>query len=174
MMNVKPLPAILILALISIMLLVVAAVSQKDEVEVTESTEPNEPSSILEIGTEIWACTLCGKIYHNYKEIIEHPCETKEEWKISYDEPEPNEPKVFQRGDIKITCTMYGCDGTCIICKPPESKESVKYSLPIPTWPDYIELEKDLIVDISNRARKPTDKTWTFVKGTKIYFKDDD
>lgn len=42
--------------------------------------EPNEPEpeSILEIGTGIWTCTICGKINHNYKEIIEHPCEPNE------------------------------------------------------------------------------------------------
>lgn len=57
---------------------------------------------------------------------------------------------------------------------PNEPNGPMKYSLPIPTWPDYIELERDLVIDISNRERKPANKMWTFVKGTRIYFKEDD
>ncbi len=54
----------------------------------------------------------------------------------------------------------------------PEPNEPMKYSLPIPTWPEYIELEKDLVIDITGRDEEPGIKKWWFGKGTKIYFKD--
>lgn len=46
----------------------------------------------------------------------------------------------------------------------------------IPTWPDYIELEKDLIIDLSHK-NDPNNPTihyhdYVIVKGTRIYFKD--
>ncbi len=47
----------------------------------------------------------------------------------------------------------------------PPTKVSLDF---IPTWPDYIELDKDLMFD------KPgTERRWWLPKGTKIYFSDD-
>ena len=49
-----------------------------------------------------------------------------------------------------------------------EPNEPMKYSLPIPTWPDYIELEKDLFI-----VHYDNDDVWRrYPKGTKIYFKE--
>ena len=64
----------------------------------------------------------------------------------------------------------------------PEPNEPMKYSLPIPTWPDYIELEKDLILRfdfpepnnlLMKLIHEPTAYK-IFSKGTKIYFKEDE
>ena len=105
---------------------------------------------------------------------------------VDYDwEPEPKEPeqvRVFlphHRG-----CEHHGefdaiycpkCDGKpestsswVYIADPNEPK---KISLDfIPTWPDYIELEKTLYVEYKTIG---THK-WSFPKGTKIYFKEDE
>jgi len=60
----------------------------------------------------------------------------------------------------------------------PNEPEPKKYSLPIPTWPDYIELPKTLHLYWEDPNPDPnrlfnTDSEWVIGKGTKIYFKDD-
>ncbi len=91
---------------------------------------------------------------------------------------EPNEPilgltKCFERllGQVD---SLIDIVGVCLerIEKLEEPNEPMKYSLPIPTWPEYIELEKDLVIDITGRDEEPGIKKWWFGKGTKIYFKD--
>lgn len=58
--------------------------------------------------------------------------------------------------------------------------EPMKYSLPIPTWPDYIELEKDLVLRYDfPEPNNPLlihipSEFWIIGKGTKIYFKEDE
>ena len=71
---------------------------------------------------------------------------------------EPNEPEYSITGWITI----------------PDPNEPVKVSLDfIPTWPDYIELEKDLVIDfIEPNSPYETKWDWIFPKGTKIYFND--
>ena len=45
----------------------------------------------------------------------------------------------------------------------------LKLEMIIPTWPDYIELERDLYLGDSQFA----DSEYYVIKGSKIYFKDD-
>lgn len=82
--------------------------------------------------------------------------------------PEPNEPKLNA-----ITKLAYTDEPKFLIWNKEIKKwewKPLKYSLPIPTWPDYIELEKDLYIVTAES------NTW-FIwlnKGTKIYFKEDE
>lgn len=113
-----------------------------------------------------------------------------DEWKSTSrtKEPEPNE---LCKHENRITCTVGGCGcWTCMDCperSPPDRPETLYnfevvpepevsvdiYNLLlklIPTWPDYIKLEKDLL------ATYPNFEGHTVInllpKGTKIYFKD--
>lgn len=56
-----------------------------------------------------------------------------------------------------------------------EPNEPMKYSLPIPTWPDYIELEKELEIELPYKIwyGRMAFENFIFPKGTKIYFKED-
>lgn len=105
---------------------------------------------------------------------------------------EPNEPECKHESGFN-SCLVYGCDckPTCAICgeeiksydigdpdavlhyHEPEP-EPKKYSFPsgfIPTWPDYIELEKDLVIDIPVDFGDIKTFGYRLIKGTKIYFK---
>lgn len=96
---------------------------------------------------EIIFKTLC-KAY-NIREV--------EDWPVRFEEPnEPNEPiltkgytfNIWEPNDINIVSLDF-----------------------IPTWPDYIELEKDLIVDPAD-----PNENWfcIYPKGTKIYFQENE
>ena len=93
------------------------------------------------------------------------------------DEPEPNEPeepRYYHPLDPRAyTCPKCydGAKGT--LCpghyEPNETNKPLDF---IPTWPEYIELEKDVIASHLN------EQGWTVInllpKGTKIYFKEDE
>lgn len=115
-----------------------------------EKAEANEPAANWVEAVERWPDAQ-GYITDNFGRTT--PMST-------FVASEPNEPN--ESGYI----TIY------------EPNESVKYSLPIPTWPDYIELDKDLILrhdypEPNNplEVYTPNNK-WIISKGTKIYFKD--
>lgn len=109
--------------------------------------EPNEP-----IKLEIWTCNNpdCDRSFSKMGELLLHHCVITG----------PNEPLAnwYDRGTFVIT--------------PEPNESSMRYSFPIPTWPDYIELEKDLWIDCIDGPRDPNDY-YIITKGTKIYFKDD-
>lgn len=112
-------------------------------------------------------------------------------WTLGEEKVEPNEPKVkfisfaIDRdfpvlGDpIPIPVYEYE-DGSRLNLyrEPNEPKEPMKYSLPIPTWPDFIKLDRDLILrydypEPNNPMLIHTpSETRTISKGTKIYFKE--
>lgn len=91
----------------------------------------------------------------------------------------PEESEItIETGEARI---IYG-DPWSELEIEPEPNEPMKYSLPIPTWPDYIELEKDLILRfdypepnnlLMKLIHEPTAYR-IFSKGTKIYFKGDE
>jgi len=111
------------------------------------------------IGVYCPKCDPKGKYASRTDDVTEicSSCGSDRTWKYVYEDwqTEPNEPDDFAltydatRGALGISLDF------------------------IPTWPDFIELDKDLVFDISNRVRDPSDQTWTFVKGTRIYFKED-
>lgn len=145
--------------------------------------EPNEPNDVI---------ILKGK----------RRAWQEEGWNRIEFTPEPNE--LGCKHENRITCAVYGCGcWSCIDCperspidrpeltlnitepNEPETTnwiyiadldEPKKVSLDfIPTWPDYIELEKDLVIE--NFLNYKFDGTrvyrlFTLRKGTKIYFKD--
>ena len=76
-------------------------------------------------------------------------------------EPEPNEPECITEG---YTFHIWEPNDINVV--------SLDF---IPTWPDYIELEKDLVFESFIRYEfdgTRWDKVFTWPKGTKIYFKD--
>ena len=80
------------------------------------------------------------------------------------DKPEPDEPKCKGHG---VTAIYYPeCHG--------DPNEPMKVSLDfVSTWPDYIELEKDLVIDIITYDKDVN--RWpdrVIPKGTKIYLKE--
>ena len=98
-------------------------------------------------------------------------------------EPEPNEPELTYTAEEldeiykdepslgRLVKDLYGVGEGRLLWK----KDLHKI---IPTWPDYIELDKELMIKLPERPnlfqgafRK---EQYRFPKGTKIYFKDDD
>jgi len=102
----------------------------------------------------------------------------------------PNEPECEHT--VISSCLVYGCDcRTCANCGKRLSDWQESYMPPdvpdelfkigimkhIPIWPDYIELEKELCIDMPYSVRigigYGKTETWRFPKGTRIYFKED-
>lgn len=116
-----------------------------------------------------------------------------EEFDIVIEKKEPSEPTAWDdlgemdepgcKHEITIACAVSGCECiTCFECGK-QLTEPIHDLLPIanhidsvdilsliPTWPDYIELEKELRIDLPDN--KTMSAGWWFPKGTKIYFKD--
>jgi len=101
--------------------------------------------------------------------------------------PEPNEPKYYNfqatiSRDIPpdTALVLWVSPGSKFHKAIEEQPEPMKYSLPIPTWPDYIELDKDLVIESPpimfyiGGTEIPWECIETISKGTKIYFKEDD
>ena len=159
--------------------------------EKAEATEPNEPHD---------AMTICDKCPHFGWSEEPKPNEPKLTYTIEeldeiykdepalgklakrlwgFGEPEPNEP---EESELHIICDCgmkYDIRGKELCYKSrytflTDFVKAINPKSKIPTWPEYIELEKDLYIDISSRVRDPEKgRTWNLVKGTKIYFKDD-
>lgn len=114
-------------------------------IEKNEPNEPNEPNEEILICPDHYKryCKICESVYYKAGWIIP--------FKGSYlynqalkEKPEPNEPLKMTFGGDNMTWS-------------------------IPTWPEYIELDKDLwVVDETEYGI-----LMRFVKGTKIYFKDE-
>lgn len=93
---------------------------------------------------------------------------------------EPNELEYTAKDEpalgrlAKDLCGV-GTAWYCSVCKKTYSNEHFCLMPYIPTWPDYIELEKDLvIISPDSTPDDPGENdSWviTFNKGTKIYFK---
>ena len=109
---------------------------------------------------EIWSCDIDsnGNVYVP-SEWVSEPNEPE------YTESELEEIYKDEPALGKLAKYLYGY-GT-----PPTAHYDITHF--IPTWPDYIELEKDLI--IHRPGSKENDYyVWFFNKGTKIYFKDEE
>lgn len=84
---------------------------------------------------------------------------------------EPNSCAAFRLVNSKEVSEPNELEGSGFHIWEPEEYNKVSLDF-IPTWPDYIELEKDLVIDIGTRLDEPGDKKWWFGRGTKIYFKE--
>ncbi len=94
--------------------------------------------------------------------------------------PEPNEPKCEGHGYTAIYCpechnfpepkepTMQESD----IIPMETDRYMLDFMSLIPTWPDYIELEKDLVIDVPVEFGEIRTFGYQLIKGTKIYFKE--
>jgi len=100
-----------------------------------------------------------------------------------FEEPEPNEPKYYNfqatiSRDIPpdTALVLWVSPGSKFHQAIEEQPEPIKYSLPIPTWPDYIELDKDLEIEMPYKMwyGRMAFENFIFPKGTKIYFKEDE
>jgi len=120
-------------------------------------------------------CDLCDEVYEN--EGLHYPvCNASKAIEIS----EPNESEWYQ---VQATIHKDVPPGVYAIWSSPgtELKPFDITSL-IPTWPDYIELEKDLVItrQIPNSYSWEGDEvvkahnTTIYRKGTRIYFKGTD
>lgn len=110
-------------------------------------------------------------------EIIKPYVITKQEpGYLRVDEPNEPEPSVVE---FQCSCGCWykviGYD-LCYSQKysvVTDVPKSMKYSLPIPTWPDYIILENDLYIEIPIEVFGPIEtRTYVYRKGTRIYFKE--
>ena len=104
---------------------------------------------------------------------------------------EPNEPECNHDRIVGFSQGFHSSSTWCAVCgdtiktyelgdpnavlhyHEPEP-EPMKYSLPIPTWPDYIELEKDLIFNALPYDPNYPGNGIVITKGTKIYFSEKD
>jgi hypothetical protein len=160
--------------------------------------EPNEPLiEIPSIDPEVKELTL-GLIKSIIEDFYEMgytlDSEAAEKGIIKF--IEPNEPECkhenIGKAGLQSACAVYHSDGSiCWVC--PDCGEYVNsndntmlYYTPeptkghaldfIPTWPQYIELEKDLVIDSPDST--PDDPIindafiMTLSKGTKIYYED--
>ena len=112
-------------------------------VDELEEPEPNEPEDI------IWY--FPPGCYNNNSSVFD-----SERYKLVVDKPDWEWPKCSECG-VKVHITeSHWCP-----------KQILRY---IPTWPDYIELEKELVID----PKAISGENWIclFKKGTKIYFKE--
>jgi len=139
------------------------------------TTEPTEPE-IDGIGPKIeiiYKCPRCGYDFHSepepnktYSPIYDRALSAEEIAEIDNRlAPEPNEP---EEGSILVETDT----GDYVWMKP------TKFRFGIPTWPDYIELDKDLIIESShkNDPNNPLVSHYDVVleKGTRIYFTEDE
>jgi len=126
------------------------------EVLLAENIELNEPTYYHPLDPRAYTCPKC---YPGAKgDLCPGHCE-------------PNEPEC-----IAIEHPMLSEGYTFNIWEPNETNVvSLDF---IPTWPDYIELEKDLVI-IWPKETIAENLDWhyqpkvTMAKGTKIYFKED-
>ncbi|KKN27241.1 hypothetical protein LCGC14_0866500 [marine sediment metagenome] len=92
---------------------------------------------------------------------------------------EPNEPNEPIPELINIVKEVLDHEGRLIdvigVCIERIEKLEESHLQMIPTWPDYIELEKDIYFDIHDQNAPDgmwKKVRWPLPKGTKIYFKD--
>lgn len=122
-----------------------------------------ERGNLPYIGVYCPVCDTDGKYPSQTDDVTEicGDCGAEKTWKYVYkdwqSEPEPNEPNLIDR-------TIYLW----------ESEKIMKHSLTFPTWPEYIELDKDLVIDNTNVSGLWPQKRTIIYKGTKIYYKEDD
>ena len=107
-------------------------------------------------GSYCWQCPDCGVFinsisgeYGNY-------------------EPEPNEPEITD-DQQKISKWQEALSYEEVVWESPLTAE-LNLNVLIPTWPDYIELEKDLVIDATIDPNYPF--TIEIGKGAKIYFRE--
>lgn len=143
-------------------------------------------------------CDPCGKypsLTENITEICAD-CGSDRTWKYIYKDwqtkPEPNEPTYLSIYNRALSAEEIAeIDRKLSEPKEPKPKPLnpilnknhplseglTGFELFIPTWPDYIELEKELCIDMPYGVRVgigySRTETWRFPKGTKIYFRDD-
>lgn len=137
---------------------IVSAVAIKPKKEPQEPCEPNEQKAEPD---------------DLFTDVPEHMILKHEE------PPEPNEPKV-DYSYIHLIADPNWEWSKCSKCSKKVHIAEGHYCLMqfIPTWPDYLELEKTLHLYWENPNPDPNiswniDDEWIIGKGTKIYFKDD-
>ena len=160
MMNVKPIPAIALLIIFSLLVWVVFGGTSEDESdEGIIIIDPNFTGIDIDVDwdSEIYLeVTLTEEPNFAETDRIYLYKGNDFDIVIEKNEPEPNEPE-------DISSWFYIVD----------INESRKVSLDfIPIWPDYIELDKDLWIDIPIDGFGPIEtRCYVYRKGTKIYFK---
>jgi len=144
MVNIKIAPAITILAIINCLVLV-GFYLVDGAVEISEPNEPpSEPNEPNEPITSIHISMISDDGEVFNKTYIGTESQIREALLKDGVIAEPNEPKKYS------------------------------FPLPIPTWPDYIELDKGLEIEMPYKmwyGNVPL-KHFIFPKGTKIYFKE--